>query len=329
MGLRFSANGLDATGEAFPTRVAGMADAVLRGLGQVMFQNNSYTGVLFLLGIAVNSRVLALAALLGSAVATLAAAGLGAERVLLRSGMFGFNGALVAIALLTFLEPGALTWLCVVLAAVCATLLMAALLEAFAQWSLPALTAPFVLVALLFFLAAARFGRLLTTGQLPTAALPANAVVEGVVTAATVGEGVLRGIGQVFFQANLLSGVLFALGLLAASRRACVMALVGALAGALVAWGMGAAEPAIRAGMFGFNSALTAIALGSVFLPGGWRTSAYALLGAVLAPFVAAACTAAFAPVGMPAMTLPFVLTTWLFLLASRKFSRLRAGAGA
>ncbi|MDE2408016.1 MAG: urea transporter [Xanthomonadaceae bacterium] len=329
MTLRLAASGLEGEAGSIPGRGAVMFDAVLRGLGQVMFQNNSYAGLLFLAGVAASAWVLAVAALLGACIATWTAIALGAERALIRAGMYGFNGALVAIALLTFLEPSALTWACVVLASVCATLLMAALQEAIAQWKLPALTAPFVLVALLFFLAAARFGRLVTTGQLPTAALPANAVVEGVVTAATVGEGVLRGIGQVFFQANLLSGALFVLGLLVASRRACVMALAGTLAGALVAWGMGAAEPAIRAGMFGFNSALTMIALGSVFLPSGWRASAYALLGAVFAPFVAAACTAAFASVGMPAMTLPFVLTTWLFLLASRGFARLRPGAGA
>ena len=319
MGLRFSANGLDATGEAFPTRVAGMADAVLRGLGQVMFQNNSYTGVLFLLGIAVNSRVLALAALLGSGVATAAAAWLGAERALLRSGMYGFNGALVAIALLTFLQPSALAWGCVVLAAVCASVLLAALLAAFERWQLPALTAPFVLVALLFFLATARFGRLTPSGQLPTAGLPASAMVEGVVTAATVGDGVLNGLGQVFFQGNRLSGLLVALGLLVAAPRACAAGLVGALGGGLEAWGMGAAEPAIRDGAYGFNSALTAVALACVFLPEGWRASAYAVLGAGVTPLVTAACAAAFQPLGLPAMTLPFVLTTWVFLLAYRR----------
>lgn len=34
-------------------------------------------------------------------------------------------------------------------------------------------------------------------------------------------------------------------------------------AGLLAAWGMGAAEPAMRSGAFGFNAVLTAIALGA------------------------------------------------------------------
>lgn len=35
-----------------------------------------------------------------------------------------------------------------------------------------------------------------------------------------------------------------------------------------------------------------------------------------------------FFPLGMPALTLPFVLVVWLFVLAGPFFSRLRAVAG-
>lgn len=327
MRLHLSASGLEGEGNSILCRCAAMTDTVLRGLGQVMFQNNSYAGLLFLAGIAANSLMFAAAALVGTITATTTALALRADRALVRSGMFGFNGALVAIALLCFLAPAPLTWACVILASVCSTLLMAALLAALNVWKLPALTAPFVFTSLVFFLSAARFGRLEATGQLPTAGLPVNAVVEGVVTGRTVGEGLLTGIGQVFFQGSAISGALFVVGLLISSRRAATAALVGSLAGLLVAWGMGAAEPVIRAGAFGFNSVLTAIALASVFLIPGAASTVYALLGAIVTPFVAAACAAALEPLGLPAMTLPFVLTTWVFLLASRGFSRVNAAS--
>ena len=48
----------------------GFIDAVLRGLGQVVFQNNSLTGLLVLLAISVNSFVYAGAALFGAVVST-------------------------------------------------------------------------------------------------------------------------------------------------------------------------------------------------------------------------------------------------------------------
>ena len=105
------------------------------------------------------------------------------------------------------------------------------------------------------------------------------------------------------------------------------MAVAGSLTGALVAWAMGAAEPAIRAGAFGFNSVLTAIALGSAFFVLGRVSIAYALLATIAAPFAIAAVSAALEPLGVPALTLSFVLITWLFLLASPAFLRLRSSA--
>lgn len=323
--VRLARSGLEISGEGLG--LLGFLDTVLRGAGQVMFQNNSYTGLLFILGIGYNSLLFGAAVLLGTVVSTATAMGLGVDRGLVRAGMFGFNGGLVAIALLYFLQPDTLTWACVILAAACSTIVMAAMLRLLEVWQMPVLTAPFVFTSLCFFLATARFGRLVSTDQLPTAGLPGSVTVEGVVTASTIADGLFNGIAQVFFQGNVLTGMVFALGLLVASRIACAAALAGSLAGLLVAWGMGAAEPAIRSGAFGFNSVLTAIALAGVFLVPTRMGVAYALFAAIVTPFVVAAAAAALEPLGMPALTLPFVLVTWLFLFASRIFPILQTPA--
>lgn len=322
--MHLSATGLELGSDRPVYRVLGFLDCVLRGVGQVMFQGNSYAGLLFIVGIGYNSLLFAMVVLAGTAVSTLTAMALGVDRALVRSGMFGFNGGLVAVALLYFLQLDVLTWACVIHAAVCSTIVMAAMLAVFDIWKLPVLTAPFIFTLLCFVLATARFGRLESTGLLPTAGLPQTVVVEGVVTASTVGQGVFNGIAQVFFQGSVVTGVLFAVGLVVASRMAFAAAVAGSLAGLLVAWGMGAVEPALRAGAFGFNSVLVAIALTSVFLAPTRVTLAYALLAAIVTPFVVAAAAAALEPLGMPALTLPFVLVTWVFLLASRVFPRVR-----
>src|SRR5262245_24453696 len=57
--------------------------SLLRGVGQVMFQNNPITGLLFLVGIFINSYEYGLSALLGLVVATPAAYLLGADRTLI------------------------------------------------------------------------------------------------------------------------------------------------------------------------------------------------------------------------------------------------------
>ena len=80
----------------------GFTDAVLRGLGQVVFQNNPLTGLLILLAISVNSFVYAGAALFGAVVGTYVAMLLRIDNKLVRDGLFGFNGALTAIAMVAY-----------------------------------------------------------------------------------------------------------------------------------------------------------------------------------------------------------------------------------
>lgn len=324
MAMRFASDGLVWNEEAPPPMLAGFLDSVFRGVGQVMLQNNSYAGLVFLAGIFWNSPLFACAALTGTVVSTATAMWLGVDRQLVRAGLFGFNGSLVAIGLLYFLRPDALTWSCVVLAAACSTIVTAALMNLLSAWKVPPLTAPFVFASLCFFLATARLGRLESTHLLPTAGLPKAVSVEGTVTAGTVVEGLFNGIAQIFFQGNVVTGILFALGLLIGSRVACTAALAGSMSGLLVAWGMGAAEPAIRAGAWGFNSALTAIALGAVFYTLDAFSFTYALLATVATTVVFAAVSAALEPLGMPALTLPFVLVVWCFLFASPLFPGLR-----
>lgn len=322
-----SSTGLSIESRSFLQHLLVFLDSVLRGIGQVMLQNNSYTGLLFLLGIFYNSVLFGCAVLVGAGVSTATAIFLGVSRSSVRAGLFGFNGALVAIALLYFLESNLLAWGYVVLAAACTTVIMAALLNLLSAWKIPALTAPFVLTTLFFILACARFGHLHSTDVLPTAGLPKAVAVEGIVTASTILEGLFSGVAQVFFQSNAITGVFFAAGLLISSRLAGGVALLGSLAGILVAWSLGAAEPAIRAGAFGFNSVLTAIALGSGFYVLNAASAAYGALAVVATAIVFAAMSAALEPLGMPALTLPFVLVVWIFLLASPLFPRIQTGA--
>ena len=77
-GLRAGGTGANASWTGLS--VLGFADAVLRGVGQVMLQNSRYAGLLFVLGIAASSPMFALAAVLGTAVSTATAGWLGVDR---------------------------------------------------------------------------------------------------------------------------------------------------------------------------------------------------------------------------------------------------------
>lgn len=291
-------------------------DSVLRGIGQVLLQNNSYTALLFLTGIAIHSATLAGAVFLGAAINTLVAQIMGLERSAIRSGLYGFNGALVGLALFIFLVPSWLTFLSLLLAAAFSTLLMRAFSNLLLPFHLPAFTAPFVLISWMMFLSNARFARMESTHLLPTAGLPKLMGVEGTVSLQTIIDGTLNGLGQIFFQGSVLTGIIFLMALLISSRLSALMAVLGSLAGVLVAWLWGASEPSIHIGAFGFNSALVGVAL-AVLLPRfGVREYFFTLLAIFITPFVYAALSAALEPIGMPALTFPFVLVSWVFLAA-------------
>lgn len=321
---------LDSTGLVVKNNpVLAFVDATLRGVGQVMFQNNTYTGLLFLIGIFVNSYVFGIAAIVGAVLSTATAMLLGVDRSLVRAGLYGFNGTLVGIAFVFFLQPNALDWLYLIFGAAFSSVVMAAFMNALGKWEVPALTGPFVFTTWFCLLASRQFAGLPATPMLPTAALPGAVAATGTISGATFYEGFLKGPAEVFFQDNLITGAIFLIAILVSSRISFVAAAFGSLIGVLAALALGAAEPSVRLGLFGFNPVLTAIALGGVFYVLDWKSFLFALLGTVLTVVVFAAVVSALTPLGAPALTSPFVFTTWLFIFAKPLFQQLRPVAPA
>jgi urea transporter len=291
--------------------VVASSDALLRGTGQVMFQNNPVTGLLFLVGIFVNSAKLGGAGLLGLAASTLTAYLLGADRALIRNGLFGFNGILVGIGLAFFLEFDPLLVVYIMLGAAVSTIAMMALANFLGPWDMPALTAPFVLTAWLLLFAVYQFAHIRPSPLIAPMPLEPQAIVQtelrelptdagaAGLTIGNLAHGFFRGVGEVMFQDNLLTGVIFLLAILVNSRISAAFAAVGSALGLLTALALGGDGVAIYHGL-------------------------YALVAAVFSTIVFAAIAVLLSPIGMPALTAPFVLVTWLFLLPKAGFQTLQ-----
>ncbi len=303
-------------------------DVNLRGIGQVMFQDNPLSGALFLAAIvwgsyAAGAPQIAAAGVLAAVVSTLTAQWLRLDRPSLQAGLYGFNGVLVGLALATFVAPGPLLWVCVALGAAASVVAMRAAVNALAPWGVPALTAPFVLVTWLLLLATYGFS------GLAGSALPAAGVVAQFEPAASTqlgagafAQGVLHSISQVFLKGSVVAALLLLAGLAVSSIAAAAYAVAGAILAVLTAHLFGAESDLVSGGLLGFSPVLTAIALGAVFHAPGVRSAAYAALGTVLTVFAQAAFNVALTPLAIPALTGPFVLVTWLFLLPKLSFGR-------
>jgi urea transporter len=300
-------------------------DNVLRGVGQVMFQDNPLTGLLFLAAIGWGSYAagvpqVSIAGLVAVIVATLTAEWLHTDRAALNSGLYGYNAYLLGLALATFLAPGPLLWAYVVLGAAVSVIAMLGIANAVQPWGVSALTFPFVLITWILLLATYGFsglaGTALPTGRVVTAFQP----YESSLNLADLAQGVLHSISQVFLKGNAISALLLLAGLAVNSLPAAAFALGGAILAVATAHILGAESQLITGGLLGFSPVLTVIALGTVFYRPSWRVAAYAALGTVFTVVAQAALNVALAPVAIPTLTAPFVLISWVFLLPRKCF---------
>lgn len=300
-------------------------DACLRGAAQVLLQNNPLTGLLILLAIAWGAfengqpRVFG-GALVGLLVGTATALVLQVDRASFRKGLFGFSPLLTGIAVATFLDHRPLMWLYLVLGAAGTTVVTLALNAVFKRWGLTAFTFPFVLTTWVLLMAAYQFNRFTVRTQL-TPKFPG----EGRLTAASFDWGLvpifLRGVSQVFLTNSWISGLLIVVALLVNSRWSALFAVVGSVGATLLALWFGADGASLDKGLFGFNAVLTAIAVGAVLHRPGLLVTGYTLFGIALTLLVQMAMATALAPLGIPVLTGPFNVATWLLLLPDRHFA--------
>jgi urea transporter len=280
------------------------AKIFMRGTGQVMFQDNALTGLLFLVGIAAAgfeeswtfALLMALGGLVGTVLGTITAKLLGYDEKQIQDGIYGFNGTLVGIAMFFFFQP---TPLAIVL------MLVGCAASSVVTWAMrtklpfPTYTFPFVVTTWVLLGIGTLMG-------LPRVELPA--APESFNAATAFGEG----LGEVMFQASIVTSIAFFVGLAVHNWRHAVLALVGSILGTLV--GLYHQDPtgAVDIGIYGYNAALAAIAL---YL---WRPS---VVIPVLGAFLSTPLTEMFPKIhdwiawlNPAALTAPFVFACWIVI---------------
>lgn len=308
------------------SKVLRFIDVNLRSIGQVMFQDNPLSGLLFFVAIGWGSFMagmpqVAIGGLVAVVAGTLAAQWLRVDAAALKAGLYGYNAYLVGLAFGTFLGVSPLWWVYVALGGAVSVPVTLAVANVFKSWDVAALTAPFVLTAWLFFLSTYAFSAV-QGGGLPMAA-EVVAIDPAAADPLAFGDfavGVLTSITQVFLKASLVSALLLLAGLAVNSIPAAAFALGGAVVAVLTAHVLGAESDLITGGLMGFSPVLTAVALGAVFYKPGLRVAVYALVATVFTVIVQGAMNVALAPFGIPTLTAPFVLVSWIFLLPRQHF---------
>ena len=290
---------------------------ILRGVGQVFFCCNAVTGLIFLVALYIGGLTAGAAATVGVISSTAAAYLLGFSEDDIDAGLYGFNGTLVGPCLFLFLEHSPQLWLYVVLASVLSSVVLAALMRILAPYRIPASTSPFVLTCWMFLVAVYAFDAFTRGPVLPSPAIPAAVTGSGSVPADMWFTALTKSVSEVMFADRIIVGLPFLTGIAIVSLRGALMAAGGAVIGIVVPIFFGANLNAIEMGLYGFNPVLTMMAVGWVFLEPSGRSAALAVLAGILTVVCQAGLANFLAPIGLPTLTFPFVLTMWMFLFAA------------
>ncbi|WP_326696956.1 urea transporter [Streptomyces sp. NBC_01754] len=304
---------------------AGFLLASLRGVGQVDFQPLLWTGVLILAALWAAGWQVGLFATMGTVFATAAAYALGIDRSSIALGLQGFSGCLTGIALVVYLGNHLSTYLLTLVGAVMCTVLNSTLTTFLAPYGLKAMTAPFCVVSGVMVIGASSYARVwhgtAKTAPDPTYGGPG-------LTGQDFGHAFLNNFSQVFLVDEWYVGLIMLVGLACAGWRVALFAAAGSVVGVLVAWAFGAPVAQITNGIYGYNSVLVAIGMGTVFLTATAWNTVYTLVAAAAATALTASLTTLFQPFNGHTFTWPFNLTTWAFMAAVPFLTRIRSVSG-
>lgn len=277
-------------------RIINFLKVILKGISQVMLQDNALTGILFLIAIFYNSYLMGLGALVGVFTSTLAAYAFKYSIKEIKKGLYGFNGTLVGISLIFFFKINILIICLIILGSVFSSIIMNFMLKRkFLPYTFPFVLSTWILLFLMKILGVAiqQMSQLIQSNSLD------------------ILSALSMGLGQVMFQANIITGIIFFIAILINSRISAVYALIGTSVGMLIALLFSFPLNLIDIGIFGFNSVLCGIAFAEKKL----KSIIYAIISIVLSVFM----IYGMLNFGIIALTAPFVFSTWIVLLLRKK----------
>ncbi|MBF0576955.1 urea transporter [Dysgonomonas sp. GY617] len=270
-------------------------DPYLKGVGQIMLQNNALTGLLFLIGIVINSPLMALAAVVAVVVGTMTAKLLKFNEDNINSGLYGFNATLVGVALIVFFEPTIVIWAAIIILSAISTLIMNFCIEK----KVPVFTFPFIV---LVWISLYVFHSLT---PVPAASPDYLVDIIDYTPFSLMDYGL--GFGDVIFQGSLISGIIFFIAVYVSSPTSALYGLFGALFGVLIAILLKDRIEDVKLGMFSFNPVLCAIAFAGTRKIDGLYVIIAVLLSGITEEIMIRC--------DLPVLTFPFVMGTWLTLI--------------
>ncbi len=296
---------------------------IINSYGQIFFSTKYWFSFLLLV-VSFFDPLAGLAGLLSVATANGIALLFSYNRLSILSGLYGFNALLVGLGLGIYFNFSIALFFIIVISAIL-TLFLSIMMEGILyKYALPFLSIPFLLVIWTLNLAVSDFTALGLSerGMYTLNMLYANGGADLVNAYQWWGDLVNNNIfttyfislGAIFFQYNVLAGMVIALGLLIFSRIAFSLSLIGYFSAYFFYLLIGSSIDNVSYMYIGFNYILTAIAVGGFFIIPSKSSYFWTILLIPLVAILTISLNKVFSVFGISMYSLPFNIIVLLFI---------------
>ncbi len=257
------------------SKIENITSSVLNSYSQIFFSNNKILASILLV-VSFLDVWLGVAGLVSVLIANLLAYIMGYDRKIIEQGIYGFNPLLAGLAVGIYFAASWQAFVLVIFVAILTLFISLVLQGVMAKYTMPFLSLPFLFSVWLLVLGFSEFSNLgisvkdiyqanylYSLGGLEL--VKAYEWINNVPIALSLKTYFLS-LGAIFFQYNLIAGVLISVGLLLYSRQAFLMSLIGFYAAYGFYIFLGVPTATLNYTYFGFNFILSAIAIGSYFV---------------------------------------------------------------
>ncbi|MCF6365582.1 MAG: urea transporter [Bacteroidales bacterium] len=296
---------------------------ILNSYSQIFFSENKLFAAL-LIPVSFLDIWAGASGLLAVLTANITAYIMGYNKLSIKKGVYGFNALLVGLGAGLSFSPGIELFIVVFFASILTLFITLALQGILAKYTLPFLSIPFLLGIWAVILSTKDFSALglsergiYTYNELYSIGGKNFTDFYDWFSSLNLPESLriyFLSLGAIFFQNNILAGILISLGLLYYSRIVFSLSLIGFFAAFLFYKFIGADFSELGYTFIGFNYILTSIAIGSYFVLASWRSYLWTVLLLPVTVIITAGLAKVFAVWTLSIYSLPFNIIVIMFI---------------
>ena len=300
-------------------------ESITNSYSQMLFSNNNWLA-LFVIVASFIDPFTGLSGLICALSSIIFAKSLGLNQAFIRNGIYSYNSLLVGLAMGVFFHFTLSFFIMLLLASFLTLFITISIASVTAAYKIPFLSLPFIFSIWTILLCSRSFGAL----QLSERSIYTFNELWNIGGAPLVNiyektnsfkfpflaEIYLKSLGAIFFQYNIISGLLIMIGLFIYSRIAFSMAIIGFLTGYLFCYFIKGNLSELEYSYIGFNYILSSIAIGGYFLIASPRSYLLAFITVPLVGLLISALGNMVSVFQLPLYSLPFSLVVILVLFA-------------